>query len=161
MFETTYCYGSADAHRAFVQWTWDRQGALVVWLGLVFAFAIAGMLSTQLRLLSVGIAGFICAYFCGLVLSYRRAGRNAGAHAESPITVRFSETGIALTTALGESALPWSAYSRADLTRDFLFLTTPRRQGASIPRTALSDDAVAFIQAKLGTRATRSARRRN
>jgi hypothetical protein len=149
VFEATYAYRPSLARRAFVQRIWCQHSGLVIGFGLALVIAAAGISSPAFRLPSVFVAGFICWPCAAFVRGYLRAGRSTATYGRSPITVRFTDSGVATTSAVGDGEGPWSAISKAYLTRDFLFLVT-RQSRMSIPRAALGEEAVAFAQARTG-----------
>ena len=149
MFETSYVYSSSQSRRAYLQRNWyDMRGWLIGW-ALVLVVVVAGMFSAAYRLPSVFLAGFFCGPCFLIVRAYIRAGSS---YAGGTITVRMSEEGVSFSSALVESSMPWSAFSKAHLTRDFVLLAWGRGRTTLIPRAALNEDAMAFIQEKLATR---------
>ncbi len=150
MFEANYVYTTSHARRALLQrWGYSGRSWLIA-LGVGLAVAVAGLFSSSYQVPSAFLVGLFLWPWLTYLRGYIRAGR--GPLVGTTITLYIDEEGIAFSSALLKSAMPWSAVVEARLTRDFVFLVRSHTQATPVPRAALGTDALAFLQERTSTR---------
>lgn len=150
MYESSYAVSEAQGRHMVRQWLWHTEGAAICGAGTLLCLSVVGMvLSNGARALFGFLAGIAC---CWLV-SYARAvfGRRADRDTEhEEVSLRLTDEALEMSSALAHSQMTWKGFRRAVLTTDYLVLV--RRspyQPVAIPRAALSDGAIAFIQQRV------------
>jgi hypothetical protein len=64
---------------------------------------------------------------------------------EAEVVVDRRQNGIASSSRLGDSSIPWSTVKRVSLTRDYLLLSLSYDRCSPVPLTALSEEAIEFV----------------
>ena len=147
MFDAQFVYGPSVARRAFLRETWHEASPAICALAAALVIGIAGALTSAFRLPFVFIVGFVCYPWYHIALDYVLVGRKAKA-GQGTVALHFADDAVTGTSAFGELAMPWSVLRASHLTRSFLLLKSPKLT-IPVPRSALSDDAIVFVQERL------------
>ncbi|HEX6898534.1 MAG TPA: hypothetical protein VF789_02430 [Thermoanaerobaculia bacterium] len=102
-------YTPALARRIHRESILDGSVGYLIGFGLTLLLCLAGLTSSDLRLLSSFGLGVLASFFFLWYASYRRAGRYAVAMGESVLRVTFSEEGCVLESPDWRSRLAWDS----------------------------------------------------
>lgn len=147
MFEAQFVYRPSVARRALLREMWHEASPVICALTAGLIIGVAGALTSAFRLPSVFIVGFVCYPWYHIVRHYLLVSRKAKG-GWGTITLHFADDAVSGTSPFGELAMPWSVLSASYLTHSFLLLKSPKRT-IPVPRSALNDDAIAFVQERL------------
>lgn len=102
-------YTPALARRIYRESVLEGSVGFMIGFGIAFLLCLAGLTSSDLRLLSAFGLGVLASFFFFWYASYRRAGRYASAMGEPVLRATFSEEGCVLESPEWTSRLAWDS----------------------------------------------------
>jgi hypothetical protein len=143
-YEVTYVLSRALLRRAALQWLWRQFGLMLAGIFLVFCACLYGAVVAEDGREVVAFVAGGC--FCFLFLVASSAFRWSGIPRIGRLSLRFGDEGLGMTAEQGESLTRWPAFRKLIRSKDFMFVV--RRGGSTvvIPRSQLSEEALAFLR---------------
>jgi hypothetical protein len=138
--EVAYVVDSSLRRQAVFDWLWYENVSVFAYSAVLVVCVLFMVFSVNLRLFAAVVSGFALAYFMGLTHQLVAAARREPVE----IAIRLSDDAFVLRSPNVESTYGWSAIPSLSLTRRFVLLIAGDRSLA-IPRSALSDEALAFL----------------
>ena len=138
--ELTFTTTEAQRRRAAWQWLWSVNPWSPAFL-LALALSALGLIlaSGGLRVLFALVFGAVAGYFALFAYSWLRPLPKWG-----EIHVTIDDSGLSWHGEFGATSVPWASLTRLHVCRNHVFVTVAGGS-VTLPRGALSDDALSFL----------------
>jgi hypothetical protein len=150
LYEANYTFSRAQTWQMARQWFWHSRGLHMVAVVVLLCLSVVGLILWKTERVFAFLAGLALSLFVVHVKAFAAYRRVEWAEL-GEIVVRMTDEAVDQSTALGSSQFRWSAFRKVVLTADFVVLALRGQPGGvAIPRAALSAEAIAFAEQRVG-----------